>query len=57
MNYKQVDNVIEGLFFTEEETNMLLAGKPIDTFSKEFKTKAYMLTEQEIDVVSVSFML
>ncbi|MBZ9685904.1 4Fe-4S binding protein [Clostridium estertheticum] len=43
MNYEQVDNVIECVSFTEEETNMLLDGKPIDTFSKEFKTKIYML--------------
>lgn len=43
MNYEQVDNVIECVSFTEEETSMLLNGKSIDTFSKEFKTKIYML--------------
>lgn len=43
MNYDQLDNFIECISFTEEETNMLLDGKPIDTFSKEFKTKIYML--------------
>lgn len=43
MNYKQVDNIIESISFTEEETNMLLDGNPIDTFSKELKTKVYML--------------
>lgn len=29
--------------FSEEETNMLLDGKPIDSFSEEFKAKVYML--------------
>ena len=43
MNYKQKEDVIESISFTEEETNMLLNGKPIDTFSEEFKTKIYML--------------
>lgn len=43
MNHAQLDNVIDSISFTEEETNMLLAGKPIDTFSEEFKTKVYML--------------
>lgn len=43
MNYEQVDNVIECLSFTEEETDMLLNGKPIDNFSAEFKAKIYML--------------
>jgi epoxyqueuosine reductase len=43
MNYKQADNIIESILFTEEETNMLLDGKSIDTFSKELKAKVYML--------------
>lgn len=43
MNCGQADKVIEGVSFTEEETGMLLAGKSIDTFSEEFKTKIYML--------------
>lgn len=43
MNYEQADNVLEGISFSQEETNMLLDGKPIDTFSEEFKTKVYML--------------
>lgn len=43
MNYKQIHNVIDSIVFTEEETNMLLTGKPIDTFSEEFKTKIYTL--------------
>lgn len=43
MNYGQVDNFIDFISFTEEETNMLLDGKPIDTFSEEFKAKIFML--------------
>lgn len=43
MNYGQRDNFIEGVSFNEEETNMLLEGKSIDTFCSEFKTKIYML--------------
>ncbi len=43
MNYKQEDDVIRNISFTEEETNMLLVGMPIDTFSVEFKRKIHML--------------
>lgn len=43
MNYKQMDTVIENISFTEEETNMLLAGKATDSFSNEFKRKIYRL--------------
>lgn len=43
MNHKQLNNFIEGISFTEEETDMLLTGKPINTFSKEFQRKIYML--------------
>jgi epoxyqueuosine reductase len=43
MNNKQADNIIEGISFTEEETDMLLEGRPIDTFSEELKAKAYFL--------------
>lgn len=43
MNREQLNNVMEDICFTEEETNMLLEGKPIDTFSEEFKAKVYML--------------
>ena len=43
LNRKQVDNIIESVTFTEEETNMLIDGKPIDTFSEEFKAKIYTL--------------
>ncbi len=43
MNHRQKDDVIEGVSFTEEETEMLLTGKPINTFSKDFKSKVYML--------------
>jgi epoxyqueuosine reductase len=43
MNHAQIDKIIDCISFTEEETNMLLDGKPIDTFSKEFKTKIYTL--------------
>lgn len=47
MNYQQADDVIECISFTQEETNMLLEGKPIDTFSEKFKTKVYMLGMDE----------
>ncbi len=40
---RQADNIIECVSFTEQETNMLLDGKSIDTFSKELKTKIDML--------------
>lgn len=43
MNFEQIDNVIDNISFTEEETDMLLAGKPINTFSKGFRAKIYML--------------
>jgi len=43
MNYEQLDNVIEYISFSEEETKLLLDGKPIDTFSEELKTKVFML--------------
>ena len=43
MNNKQADNFIEGISFTEEETDMLLEGRPIDTFSEELKAKVYFL--------------
>ncbi|WBW95919.1 4Fe-4S double cluster binding domain-containing protein [Oceanirhabdus sp. W0125-5] len=43
MNYEQLDNFIESISFTEEETNMLLKGEPIETFSTESKRKIYML--------------
>ncbi len=43
MNHEQLDKVIDYISFSEEETNMLLAGKPIDTFSKELKEKVLML--------------
>jgi epoxyqueuosine reductase len=43
MNYQQVDNINECISFTEEETYMLLDGKPINTFSEELKTKIYIL--------------
>lgn len=43
MNYEQLDRIIECISFTEEETNMLLNGKPINTFSKEFATKINIL--------------
>jgi epoxyqueuosine reductase len=43
MNYKQEDNVIECVSFTEQETNKLLDGESIDTFSKELLTKIGML--------------
>lgn len=43
MNSRQVNNIIDNISFTEEETNMLLAGEPIDAFSNELKTKIYLL--------------
>lgn len=43
MNHKQQNNVIDSISFSEEETDMLLAGRPIDTFSDESKTKIYFL--------------
>lgn len=43
LNYEQVNNIIEGISFTEEETNMLLDGIPVNTFSEELKTKTHLL--------------
>jgi len=43
MNCDQIENDIQSISFTEEETNMLLEGKPIDSFSKGLKAKTYML--------------
>lgn len=43
MNSEQKEKIIEDIFFTEEETNMLLEGKSIDSFSADFKSKVYML--------------
>lgn len=43
MNREQRDDVLEGVAFTEEETEMLLSGKPVKTFSKDLKSKIYML--------------
>ncbi len=43
MNSAQVNNILEGISFTEEETRMLLEGKPIDSFSKEMQEKVSML--------------
>lgn len=43
MNSEQIDNIIENISFTEEETNMLLEGKPIDSFSKDFQEKLHLL--------------
>ena len=39
MNAKQRNDVVEGIYFTEEETDMLLEGKPIDTFSDNAQSK------------------
>jgi epoxyqueuosine reductase len=43
MNVKQINNFIEGISFSEEETGMLLEGKPIDTFSDDVRSKIYKL--------------
>lgn len=43
MNSGQLDNFIENILFTEEETDMLLAGKPVETFSEESRAKIYLL--------------
>lgn len=43
MNSEKLEDIIENIVFTEEETNMLLEGKPIDSFADEFKAKVYML--------------
>lgn len=48
MNYKQVNSVIKCISFTEEETNILLEGKSIDTFSEDFKTKVCLLGIDEL---------
>ena len=36
-----------GIIYVDKDNNMLLDGKPIDTFSNEFKTKTYMLAINE----------
>lgn len=43
MNAEQIDNIIDFITFTEEETKMLLAGEPIDTFHVESKSKILVL--------------
>ncbi|HCO74768.1 MAG TPA: hypothetical protein DIT16_07950 [Clostridium sp.] len=43
MNSEQKEKIIEDIFFTEEETNMLLEEKSIDSFPAGFKSKVYML--------------
>jgi epoxyqueuosine reductase len=43
MNRDQMKDVVEEISFTEEETNMLLEGRPIDSFSVEAKLKIYQL--------------
>ncbi len=43
MNKKQLDKVVDSISFSEEETSMLLDGKPIDTFSEQLKEKVYSL--------------
>lgn len=39
MNMQQIDQSLEGISFTEEETAMLLEGKPFEAFSKETQDK------------------
>ncbi|HBL06385.1 MAG TPA: hypothetical protein DDZ33_05525, partial [Clostridium sp.] len=43
MNSEQKEKIIEDIIFTEEETNMLLEGKSIDSFSAGFKSTVYMI--------------
>lgn len=43
MNDQQVDQVVESISFTEEETDLLLAGKRIETFSEDMKAKIRLL--------------
>jgi epoxyqueuosine reductase len=43
MNREEVNSEIEEISFTEEETRMLLEGRPIDSFSEEAKDKIYKL--------------
>lgn len=43
MNNSQLNKVVDDIAFTEEETNMLLEGRPIESFSEEAKAKIFML--------------
>lgn len=43
MNRDQVNNIVENIEFSEDETNMLLDGMPIETFSKESQEKICFL--------------
>ncbi|QAA33712.1 4Fe-4S double cluster binding domain-containing protein [Clostridium manihotivorum] len=43
MNHTQKDNIIENISFTEEETNLLLEGHPLNNLSSELKHKVNLL--------------
>ncbi len=43
MNKNQLDKVADSIAFSEDETSMLLEGKPLDTFSVQLKEKVYKL--------------
>lgn len=43
MNSKQSTSVIDNIAFTEEETKMLLEGKPINNFTKDLQDKVFLL--------------
>ena len=52
MNKKYVNNVLEFIQFSEDETNMLLSGSPFETFSPELKHKSEILGLDEwIDAI------
>ncbi|MBH1942100.1 4Fe-4S binding protein [Mobilitalea sibirica] len=43
MNHKQLGDVLDPISFTEEETNLLLKGESLTSFSEEAKSKIYLL--------------
>lgn len=43
MNNKQKDDVLDNISFSEEETNLLLYGAPISSFSDEMRKKVLLL--------------
>lgn len=43
MNKQEVNQIVEGISFSEEETNMLLEGKPITSFSKDAQERIHYL--------------
>ncbi len=47
MNAGQQKKILKGISFNEEETNMLLEGKPLDTFSEETQDKIRLLGMDE----------